>query len=59
MALLVRLADTLANTCDTLGNIKGKALNNLLAGTPPEKMSKILGDTMGECKGHISNRHAD
>ena len=44
MVLLDLLADTVDDTCNTLGNLKGEALNNSLAGTPPEKKGKTLGD---------------
>lgn len=44
------MADTVEDTCYTHGNVKGKALNNLLAGTLPEKKCKILGDTLADVK---------
>jgi len=44
------LADTLADSCDTIGNVKGEALINSLADTPPEEKAETLGDTMGDEK---------
>ena len=44
------MADTLADTCDTLGNVKTEALKNSLLYAPPEEKAETLGDTMGDLK---------
>ena len=36
-AVFDTLADTFADTCDTIGNEKGEALNILVADTPTRK----------------------
>lgn len=43
----------LANTCDSLSNVKGKVLNNSLADTRPEEKAKTLGETMGDVKAKL------
>lgn len=50
MALLDTLADTQVDTCDALGNVKGKALNNSLAKSPKEKKAETLCKTMVDVK---------
>lgn len=52
MALLDTLADTQGDTCDALGNVKGKALNNSLAKIPKEKKAERLCKTMADVKAH-------
>ena len=48
--MLDKLAATLANTCDTLGNVKGEVLKNSLAESPPDEKAETLGDTLGDVK---------
>ena len=52
-ALLYIFAFTLANTCNTLSNVKGKVLNNSLAETPPGEKTETLGEAMGDVKGKL------
>ena len=44
---------TVANTFDTLSNMKGEVLKTSLAETPPEEKAETLGDTMGDVKARL------
>ena len=48
--MLDKLGATLANTSDTLGNVKEEVLNNSLAESPPDEKAETLGDTLGYVK---------
>ena len=50
MALLETLSDTQEDSCNALGNVKGKALNNLLAETPKEETAETLCKKMAYVK---------
>ena len=50
MLLLETLADAQGDSCNALGIVKGKALNNSVAKTPKEETGETLCKTMADVK---------